>query len=167
MRAGAVNNPGRPPVTVWPVLPRLSALEAQAAARALFPALAPEPWFQEYLDQRVNLPASFFAEGPHGGLAGIYLLGDRQVSSEGVAGYEHLRGIEGVFLAVAPEWRGRGVGRQLITASLAAGYDYVWGLQLFTLNNLSHWLKRRIKVGENEDSHITLELARADRPREA
>ena len=53
------------------------------------------------------------------------------------------QGVQGVALALDPEYRGTGVGKQLINIPYALGYDYIWGMHLERLQNLDHWLKRR------------------------
>ena len=57
--------------------------------------------------------------------------------------FDDLEGIEGVALGVNPEYKGLGIGKKLIEYSQNLPYDYVWGQQLESLQNIDHWTKRR------------------------
>jgi hypothetical protein len=82
-------------------------------------------------------------------VVGVYLLrkNDLRVNPRSVmasrraAKYEDLRGIEGVALAVDRRHRGRGAGRMLREYSLTMDFDYIWGMQFKSLNNLQNWTK--------------------------
>lgn len=86
-------------------------------------------------------------------MVGLYLLGDEQLPNK-----KGLVGVEGVLLAVDETIRGKGFGNQLKDYVLNLNYDYIWGKQLKSLNNLKDWLKRRELVGTTYDCYITLEL---------
>lgn len=82
-------------------------------------------------------------------IVGVYALGNNQIASEfDLPDYRERKGVEGVALAVLPEYKGTGVGRQLIEAPRKLGRDYVWGSALRALSNVQHWAKRRKIVGE-------------------
>jgi len=65
------------------------------------------------------------------------------------------KGIQGVALAVDPEYKSQGYGKMLIDYSLKLPYDYIWGLQQSNLNNLQHWLKRRKLVAQSPGMNVT------------
>jgi GNAT superfamily N-acetyltransferase len=102
-----------------------------------------------------------------GKLVGFYLFADAIPIKEKVAGcelhadleqFEGLHGIEGVALVVAPEYRGSGLGNQLKDLPRTMGYDYVYGEQLKSLNNLNDWLKRRQLVANCGNVWVTAEI---------
>jgi GNAT superfamily N-acetyltransferase len=82
-------------------------------------------------------------------IMGVYLLrkGNMITKSalpeiaERMAKYQGLRGVEGVALAVDPMYRGKGAGKLLREYSLTMDYDYIWGMQFKSLNNLDNWVK--------------------------
>ena len=99
-------------------------------------------------------------------IIGCYLLSEKSIlecDEEDVEWYEDIniyknkRGIEGVALCILPEYRDLGIGKKLRNVPLTMNYDYVWGLQFKSLNNIDNWTKfgRRI-VGENEELYVTL-----------
>ena len=65
------------------------------------------------------------------------------------------RGLKGVCLALDQEYRGSGVGKQLINAPYRLNYDYLWGLHMEQLANLDHWLKRREYVDKIDGEWVT------------
>jgi GNAT superfamily N-acetyltransferase len=76
-------------------------------------------------------------------IMGVYCLrvGDLSSKEEKARKYVGLKGIEGVALAVDKNHRGRGAGRLLREYSLTMDYDYIWGMQFKSLNNLDSWMK--------------------------
>jgi hypothetical protein len=76
-------------------------------------------------------------------ILGVYLLRDAKLSGKYPASekYRGLRGLEGVALAVDKSHRNRGAGRLLREYSLTMDYDYIWGMQFRSLNNLDNWIK--------------------------
>lgn len=83
-------------------------------------------------------------------IQGVYLLRASNLSAskswsseetQRTAKYVGLRGVEGVALAVDPTHRGKGAGRLLREHSYTLDYDYIWGMQFKSLNNLDNWLK--------------------------
>lgn len=99
-------------------------------------------------------------------LIGFYLLAEGAVAhvvakcdavTEALGRYEHKRGIEGIALVVLPEFRGRGYGELLKNVPRGMGYDYVFGQQLKSLNNLTAWLKRRRLIADCDGVWVTLE----------
>lgn len=87
-------------------------------------------------------------------ILGVYLLGDKNLN---LGKYKDLKGLEGVLLAVDESIRGQGWGNKLKDYPKQLGYDYIWGQQLKSLNNLNDWLKRRKLVAITEYCFITLE----------
>lgn len=80
---------------------------------------------------------------------------------EDISGYENKNGLNGVFLAVLPEYKGTGAGKMLIDYAIDlknSSYDYIYGLHDIKFNNEHHWTKRRRVIGRNKenDSFITL-----------
>jgi GNAT superfamily N-acetyltransferase len=106
-----------------------------------------------------------------GKFAGFYLLRKGSVMEvlsddpefAGITVYEDLdpyrgkRGVEGVALAVLPEFRGSGVGRALMDAPKSMGFDYIYGYQFKSLGNLQNWLGRRRLVAETTTFYCTLQ----------
>jgi GNAT superfamily N-acetyltransferase len=90
-------------------------------------------------------------------IAGVYILRERSLPSTYRDKYRGL-GVEGVMLGMRSEYRGQGLGLQLIELPKALGYDYVWGYALDTLNNLEHWKKRREHLETVGGVHLTAEL---------
>ena len=98
-----------------------------------------------------------------GKIIGCYLLNDESVHSyemnrlENLDRYKTLRGLQGVALGIMKEYRGLSYGRQLRDSAHSLNeYDYIWGFQGKSLNNLGSWLGygRRL-VGETEYAHVT------------
>ena len=88
-------------------------------------------------------------------IKGVYLLGDAQIN---IPKYDKFNGVEGVLLFVSEDIRGNGWGNKLKDHPKLMGYDYIWGIQLKSLNNLNHWLKRRKLISDNGFSYLTLEF---------
>ena len=88
-------------------------------------------------------------------IMGLYLIGDKQLNH---SDYKHLRGIEGVLLAIDESIRGNGWGTKLKDYVSTLGYDYVWGQQYKELNNLEDWLKRRKLVKQSGNIFITAQI---------
>lgn len=57
--------------------------------------------------------------------------------------FRDLEGVEGVALGVDPEYKGIGIGKKLMEYSQNLPYDYIWGQQYESLDNIQHWIKRR------------------------
>jgi GNAT superfamily N-acetyltransferase len=119
----------------------------------------PELFFYCYADFSISLKAMLDEE-----IIGCYLLNKEQIEiqqeqgSGNLDGYAELRGLQGVALGIRKEYRGHSFGRQLRDSVLRmTEYDYVWGYQVKTLNNLEKWIRsgRRL-VGETESSYVTL-----------
>lgn len=104
----------------------------------------------ELRDSNWGLSVGLFKE-ESGELVGVYILGAGNEPFGKIKG----SGLQGIALAVREELRGQGLGHLLIEYSYSLGFDYVWGEQDKQLNNLSHWLKRRELLGEDETSFYT------------
>ena len=96
-------------------------------------------------------------------VVGCYLLapGDitkyQEYSKEDLSRYKGKKGIEGVALALLPKYKGQGLGAQLRDLPKTLGYDYIYGEQLHSLNNLDKWLgSGRRLIGDNGEVYITL-----------
>lgn len=90
---------------------------------------------------------------------GLYLLGNEQISSViNTHEYTGMTGIEGILLVIDDSIRGQGWGTKLKDYTMTMGFDYVWGQQYKSLNNLDEWLKRRTLMGESEYINITAEF---------
>ena len=94
-----------------------------------------------------------------GVVVGTYLLGNHPMHLiENVKHYLGLKGIEGVALAVKPEFRGAGYGNMLKDYSVQnTKADYIWGMQLRDLKNVNDWAKRRRIVFSSSAMFITLQ----------
>jgi GNAT superfamily N-acetyltransferase len=92
-------------------------------------------------------------------IVGTYMLGTHPMHLLGnMKHYLRLRGIEGVALAVKPEFRGSGYGNMLKDYSIQnTKADYIWGMQLRDLKNINDWAKRRRIVFSSSSMFITLQ----------
>ncbi len=92
-------------------------------------------------------------------VVGTYMIGNHPMHLLGnMKHYLGLKGIEGVALAVKPEFRGSGFGNMLKDYSIEnANVDYIWGMQLRDLNNVKDWAKRRRIVSASSGLIITLQ----------
>ena len=90
---------------------------------------------------------------------GLYLLGNEQISSViNTHEYTGMTGIEGILLVIDDSIRGQGWGTKLKDYTMTMGFDYVWGQQYKSLNNLYEWLKLRTLIGQSEHINITAEF---------
>lgn len=123
-----------------------------------FKHLTGREYFFAIIPQETNWDLSVILLDNNDELKGCYLFGDKGIDSIiGKSDYDKLRGIEGVLLAVDKSIQGQGWGDKLKDFPSTLGYDYIWGQQLKTLNNLSDWLKRRKLIAETKSVYITLE----------
>ena len=86
-----------------------------------------------------------------GRIVGCYLLKENSVLSaveegakplEDLEKYRNLRGIEGVALAILPEYQYNiGAAIELLSRPTEMGFDYMWGAQNAKLGNLLKWTK--------------------------
>lgn len=98
-------------------------------------------------------------------IIGCYLFNEQpvtqfvgaQVKGENLKKYSNLKGIQGVALALLPEYRNSGYGKQLREVTKSLGYDYIWGQHLKGLHNVDNWLRygRRL-VADTRHLYITL-----------
>lgn len=115
-------------------------------------------YFYAILRQEANWENSLLLLNENDEIKGVYILGDQPIESlVKTDEYKNLKGVEGVVLAVDRELRGKGWGTKLKEYPKNLGYDYIWGQQLKTLNNLEDWLKRRVLVAETNSVYITAE----------
>ncbi len=99
-----------------------------------------------------------------GKIIGCYLLNEDSIFGndinfrEDMDTYKSGKPLQGVALGILKQYRGLSYGRQLRNSVLEmAQYDYIWGYQVKSLNNLDNWLRHgRRLVGEIKDSYVTL-----------
>ncbi len=138
-------------------IPKERRLEVITWAFEYFKHVTDKDYFFAIVAQETNWDLSIMLT-QEDTLMGLYLLGDKQVSSLiGKSEYDSLKGVEGVLLAVDSSMRGLGWGNKLKDIPKTLGFDYIWGQQLKSLKNLPDWLKRRVLVGETDSVYITLE----------
>lgn len=85
-------------------------------------------------------------------IVGCYVFNKNPVTSyafcskEDLSRYKKMKGVQGVALAVLPEYRDLGIGKKLRRYPLEAGFDYIWGLHMKSLHNIDNWVRfgRRI-----------------------
>lgn len=98
----------------------------------------------------------------NGKVGGFYFLREESIpeggNKEAYETLKNLKGVEGVALGVFDEYKNLGLGRTLINYPSTMGYDYVWGYQLKSLENIDNWLKRRKLYAETNDLYITYEI---------
>jgi len=105
-----------------------------------------EGWdLREYLQVNAEFTMSYVAV-LDSEVIGTYLLSSKDIMSyqevfpdQDLRKYKNLKGIEGVAFAVLPEFRSKGVGKQLRSIVENLGQDYIWGEQMENLNNIEHW----------------------------
>ena len=67
-------------------------------------------------------------------------------------------GLQGIALAVLPEYRDLGLGKNLKDYVKNLGYDYIWGVQDKKLKNISFWEKNRDVFAESPTKYATIEI---------
>ncbi len=115
-------------------------------------------YIQETADWRISIKATLGEK-----IIGCYIFNEDSVaqfqrcSKEDLNKYKSLKGIQGVGLAVLPEYRGTGIGKKMRDYPLHLNYDYIWGQHLEGLHNIDNWVKfgRRV-VGKCGGLFITL-----------
>jgi len=98
-------------------------------------------------------------------ISGFYFIGDNQIPDIGndvSKKLGELQGAEGVALGVFPEYKDRGLGKELITWSQYLPVDYIWGYQLKSLDNINDWKKRRDVYLETPSMFITYQIFNDD-----
>lgn len=95
-----------------------------------------------------------------GKLAGFYFLNEEDIPEIGdYSKFKNKRGVEGVALGVFPQYQNKGIGKKLIEYTQERlDYDYIWGMQLKSLENINDWLKRRKIYYENPSLYITYRM---------
>ena len=99
-------------------------------------------------------------------IIGVYILRTRPLRDcldaedyPAVAKYKGV-GVEGVLLALDPDYHGQGLGRNLINIPQELGYAYVWGQAMGELDNLEKWKRRREHIATIGNVHITAQAFR-------
>lgn len=67
-------------------------------------------------------------------------------------------GIQGISLAVLPEYRDLGLGKMMKDYVKGMGYDYIWGVQDKKLKNINFWEKSRDVFAESPTKYATIEI---------
>ena len=128
-------------------------------AYGFFKNVISKDFFYELIMEETNWKISLIILDDEDKIKGLYLLGNTQLSSYiNNNKYNNLKGVEGILLAVDNDIRGLGWGNKLKDYPKNLGFDYIWGQQLKSLNNLTDWLKRRELVGETKEIYITAEI---------
>jgi len=64
-------------------------------------------------------------------------------------------GIQGIALAVLPEYRSTGIPGKMMDLIKRMGYDYIWGVQDKSLENIEYWKKTRKVFAESSINWAT------------
>jgi hypothetical protein len=139
-------------------IPTEKRLDAIKWAFEYFKHVTSKDYFFGIIAQETNWDLSIMLVDDNNELKGLYLFGELQVDSIiKTIEFKGLKGIEGILLAVDKEIQGQGWGNKLKDYPKTLGYDYIWGQQLKSLNNLNDWLKLRYLYAETESVYITIE----------
>jgi GNAT superfamily N-acetyltransferase len=65
-------------------------------------------------------------------------------------------GLQGISLAVLPEYKNIGIGSALKNYTYGLGYAYIWGVQHKKLNNIDFWKNTREVIAESNTHYATL-----------
>jgi len=68
------------------------------------------------------------------------------------------KGIQGIALAIDPEYRDMGFGKMLKGWAKNLGYDYIWGVSDKNLENIDQWRKERQILAESPTRWATIEI---------
>lgn len=140
-------------------IPKEMRIEAITWAFEYFKYVTPKDYFFAILKQETNWDISAILLNEEDKIMGLYLLGDKQLDSLTLnEKFIKLKGVEGVLLAVSEDIRGEGWGNKLKDYPKTLEFDYIWGQQLKSLNNLEDWLKRRELIAETKSVYITAEI---------
>lgn len=135
-------------------IPRERLKEIMEWAFPYFTHVIDEGYFNIVVENQTNLEKSAMIVDRENNIRGAYLIGNNQLRH---LDYKHLKGVEGVLLAVDESIRGRGWGNRLKNYPKTLGVDYIWGQQAKGLNNIKDWLKRRELINESGGVYITAE----------
>lgn len=108
------------------------------------------------IDKNISIVAEYNNE-----LAGFYIFREENIPIIDVVDsrFENKDGVEGVVLGVFDKFKNKGVGKKLIEYSQNnLDYDYIWGYQLKSLDNINDWLKRRDIYWESPNLYITYQM---------
>lgn len=109
----------------------------------------------EYLNANVDWDISI-ALKLNDKVIGCYLFNEMQLPNPPKK-YQGLDGVHGVALVIKPEYRSKGYG-EILKDYPKRHWDYIWGMQLHSLGNLEHWLKRRELISNENGLYITAEI---------
>jgi hypothetical protein len=140
-------------------IPQEMRLEAMQWSFQYFKHVIYKKYFFTIIEEETNWDISAIILDDEDKIKGLYLLGNNQLYSFwSNEKYDGLKGIEGVLLVVDKEIRGQGWGNKLKEYPKTLQVDYIWGIQLKTLNNIGDWLKRREILFETTTTYITAEI---------
>ncbi len=100
-------------------------------------------------------------------LAGFLLLSPRQIEDivtsdftvvTDLDKFKNKRGVQGIALVILPEYKNKGLLTYLRNVPKNLGFDYEFGEQLKTLNNLNVWLRFAELIAYDDEVWITGKL---------
>lgn len=65
-------------------------------------------------------------------------------------------GLQGISLAILPEFRGFNLGSKLKEYTYNLGYDYIWGVQDKKLENIEFWKRTRDIIAESPNAYASI-----------
>lgn len=65
-------------------------------------------------------------------------------------------GLQGISLAVLPEYKSKGIGKALKEYTYNLRYDYIWGVQDKKLQNIEFWKNTRDIIAESNTHYATI-----------
>lgn len=92
---------------------------------------------------------------------GFYFIGNGQIPETENPVYDDLKtmeGVEGIALGILPYYKELGLGKMLITWSQSLPFDYIWGAQFRSLENIHDWKKRRKVYYVGPEYYITYQI---------
>jgi len=67
-------------------------------------------------------------------------------------------GLQGISLAILPEYRNLNLGKKLKEYTYNLGYDYIWGVQDKKLKNIDFWKNSRNVFAESSNRYATIKI---------
>ena len=134
--------------------------KALLVGSACFPTISKD-YFIDLVKEELNNDFSIsYVAKDNGKIIGGYFLGRQQLYDEkypATYNYKNKKGIHGECLFLLPEYRNTGIGKRLRDIPLKLGYDYIWGENHISLNNIDKWLKfGRKYIMTVDDVHYTV-----------
>lgn len=117
-----------------------------------------------YLDQTVDLSSSFVLQD-NKEVKAFYLISVTDYETENEEIMKRLQGLSGVWgiaLGVKPTEKNKGYGKTIRDYARnyykSQGFDYFWGYQFKSLNNIDNWLKYREILEYDDNMYVTVEF---------